>query len=524
MLPAPAAPARNTSIVTASCKGINHTANDDMAPDLLGRLNKTGSGRDLSRTSVDGLRGTGSQRLLAGLFFLITSLFMIPPAMSATKIAVIDIEGPIGPAASNHVERSFSDIRTQDIDLIVLRLDTPGGLVTSMRSVIKEILASPVPVVGFVAPSGARAASAGTYILYATHLAAMAPGTNLGAATPIRLSDPGAENDSGAGNGPDTESGSGAEGDSDAEGGDGDKSNTPTIEDKIVNDAVAYIRSLADLRGRNADWAERAVREAASLPAGDALKLGVIDLVANDLPQLLAKLDGQDIVINDQTITLDMTDREIIELQPSLHTRFLAVITDPTVAYLLLLIAISGILIEVAMPGLFLPGVIGLTSLLVALYAFQLLPVSLVGLGIIVLGLVLMIVELTLPSFGLIGFSGIVAFALGSIFLIDTGVPGYGVSKSLVGMLSVITSSLLMMFLIWLRRLHSMPVATGPEEMLNKVATVISWENDAGRIRLRGTSWAARSDTALSRGQKVRVTAVDGLTIDVEPDNEETVS
>lgn len=506
MLPAPAAPARNTSIVTASCKDINHTADDDMAPDLLGRLNKTGSGRDLSRTSVDGLRRTGSQRLLAGLFFLITSLFMIPPAMSATKIAVIDIEGPIGPAASNHVERSFSDIRTQDIDLIVLRLDTPGGLVTSMRSVIKEILASPVPVIGFVAPSGARAASAGTYILYATHLAAMAPGTNLGAATPIRLSDPGAGSDP------------------DAESGDGDKSDTPTIEDKIVNDAVAYIKSLADLRGRNADWAERAVREAASLPAGDALKLGVIDLVANDLPQLLAKLDGRDIVINDQTITLDMTDREIIELQPSLHTRFLAVITDPTVAYLLLLIAISGILIEVAMPGLFLPGMIGLTSLLVALYTFQLLPVSLVGLGIIVLGLVLMIVELTLPSFGLIGFSGIVAFALGSIFLIDTGVPGYGVSKSLVGMLSVVTSSLLMMFLIWLRRLHSMPVLTGPEDMLNSVATVISWEDDAGRVRLRGTSWAARSDTALSRGQKVRVTAIDGLTVDVEPDSEETVS
>ncbi|MGI9452765.1 MAG: NfeD family protein, partial [Geminicoccaceae bacterium] len=344
-------------------------------------------------------------------------------------------------------------------------------------------------------------ASAGTYILYATHIAAMAPGTNLGAATPIKIGDPTSDDDTG-------ESGN----------------ETPTIEDKIVNDAVAYIRSLADLRGRNADWAERAVREAASLPAGDALKLGVVDHVANDLPQLLAKLDGSEVRINDETIVLDMTDREIIELEPGWQNRFLAVITDPTVAYLLLLIAISGILIEVAMPGLFLPGIVGIACLLVALYAFQLLPVSLVGLGIIVLGLVLMIVELTLPSFGLIGFSGIVAFVLGSIFLIDTDVPGYGVSRPLVGMLAVISSSLLMMFLIWLRRLHSMPVLAGAEEMIDSVATVISWKDDAGRVRLRGTSWAARSDAALSRGQKVRITAIDGLTVDVEPENEEAVS
>lgn len=447
------------------------------------------------------LKTVAKQGPCLGLCLFIPFLFFVPlTATAASKVAVIDIEGPIGPAAAKHIERSFADVRAQSIDLVVLRLDTPGGLVTSMRSVIMEILGSPVPVVGFVAPSGAHAASAGTYILYATHIAAMAPGTNLGAATPIRIGEPG----------PDIAT--------------DDKDKTaPTVEDKIINDAIAYIRSLADLRGRNADWAERAVREAASLPAGDALKLDVVDLVANDLPQLLAKLNGREVTINDQTLVLDMTDRQIIELAPSWHNRFLAVITDPTVAYMLLLVAISGILIEVAMPGLFLPGVVGITSLLVALYAFQLLPVSLVGLGIIVLGLVLMIVELTLPSFGLIGFSGIVAFAIGSIFLIDTGVPGYGVSRSLVGLLSVVTSSLLMMFLIWLRRLHSMPVLAGAEELVDSIATVISWKDDAGRVRMKGTSWAARSDMVLSRGQKVRVTAVDGLTVDVEPENEEAV-
>ncbi len=479
-----------------------------MARGIISGLGKTGSGQLLFRASSEtksGLkvrRGFNRQGLLFVGLYLLASLLFAMPALAEVKVAVIDVEGPIGPATSNHIKRSFSDVREQQIDLVVLRLDTPGGLVTSMRSVIKEILGSSVPVVGFVAPSGARAASAGTYILYATHIAAMAPGTNLGAATPIKIGDPEAPEDQ-----------------------DGERGNdAPTIEDKIVNDAVAYIRSLADLRGRNADWAERAVREAASLPAGDALKLGVIDDVAVDLPQLLAKLNGREVMVNNETIILDMANRQIIELEPGWHNRLLAVITDPTVAYLLLLIAISGILIEVAMPGLFLPGVVGLTCLLVALYAFQLLPVSMVGLGIIVLGLVLMIVELTMPSFGLIGFSGIVAFALGSIFLIDTNVPGYGVSRPLVGMLAVISSSLLMMFLIWLRRLHSMPVLAGPEEMVDSVATVISWDDDAGRVRLRGTSWAARSDTALSRGQKVRITAVDGLTVDVEPDNEEAVS
>jgi membrane-bound serine protease (ClpP class) len=437
--------------------------------------------------------------LLAG-GFVVPSPFAGSSALAASRVGVIDLEGPIGPASSAHVKRRFADMQSQNIDLVVLRLDTPGGLVTSMREIIKEILGSPVPVIGFVAPSGAHAASAGTYILYATHIAAMAPGTNLGAATPIMIDAPTASDS------PD------------------DSQEKPTVDDKIISDAVGYIRSLADLRGRNADWAERAVRVAASLPAGEALKLGVIDLVATNLPQLLAKLDGRKIEVDGEVITLDLADREIVELMPSLHTRFLRIITDPTVAYTLLMVGMIGLLIEVALPGLFLPGMIGIASLLVALYAFQLLPVSLVGLGIILLGVILMIVELTLPSFGLIGFSGIVAFVTGSIFLMDTGVPGYGVSRSMIGMLAVVSSSLLMMFLIWIRRLHTLPVLAGPEEMVGAVATVLSWEDDHGRVRMRGTSWAARFDGSLSRGQQVRVTAIDGLTVDVEPVDEEAMS
>ena len=447
------------------------------------------------------------------LFGLVLAFLALPPTASspanaASRVGVIDIKGPIGPASAAHVKRSFDELGTRGIDLVVLRLDTPGGLVTAMRAIIKDILASNVPVIGFVAPRGAHAASAGTYILYATHIAAMGPATNLGAATPIRLGEDLPSEDA-----PDPNESSKDE-----------TGKKPTLDDKILSDAIAYIRSLAELRGRNADWAERAVREAASLPAGEALKLGVIDLVAADLPQLLAKLDGMQIKQGDETLTLDLADREIVEFEPSLHTRFLAVITDPTIAYGLLMIGMIGLLVEVAIPGLFLPGVTGLVSLLLALYAFQLLPVSLVGLGIIVLGVILMIVELTLVGFGLVGVSGIIAFVLGSIFLIDTGVPGYGISKSMVGLIAVLSSSLLMMFLVWIRRLHSMPVLGGAEELVGAMATVKIWQGDTGRISMRGTTWAARSNRALAPGQRVRVVAVDGLTVDVEPESEEMMS
>ncbi len=437
------------------------------------------------------------------LLFLSLTLPATWSAEAATRVGLITLEGPIGPASAAHVRRSFSELNTNGIDLVVLQLDTPGGLVKSMRSIIKDVLASPVPVVGFVAPSGAHAASAGTYILYATHIAAMAPATNLGAATPIKVGDDPPSKQT-----------------SDGEGSD----DVPDIDDKILSDAIAYIRSLAELRGRNGDWAERAVRNAASLPAGEALKLGVINLVANDLSQLLANLDGRTVTLNDETVTLNLADREIVELSPSFHARFLAIITDPTIAYGLLIVGMIGLLVEVAMPGLFVPGVIGLVSLLLSLYAFQLLPVSLVGLGIVVLGIILMVVELTLPGFGIIGFSGITAFVLGSVFLLDTGVPGYGISRYAIGLIAVISSSLLMMFLVWLRRLHSQPYLGGAEELVGDRATVKIWQGDEGRVLLRGTTWAARSADELAVGQKVRVIAVEGLTVDVEPENEETTS
>ena len=437
------------------------------------------------------------------LLFLSLALSVGGAAEAATRVGLIELEGPIGPASAAHIKRSFSDIDAHGVDLVVLQLDTPGGLVKSMRSIIKDILASPVPVVGFVAPSGSHAASAGTYILYATHIAAMAPATNLGAATPIKVGDEPPSKQARNGDGAD---------------------DIPDIDDKVLSDAIAYIRSLAELRGRNGDWAERAVRNAASLPAGEALKLGVINLVANDLPQLLAKIDGMEVRLNDGTVVLDLADRNIVELKPSFHARFLAIVTDPTVAYSLLIVGMVGLLVEVAMPGLFVPGLVGLVSLLLSLYAFQLLPVSLVGLGIVAIGIILMVVELMIPGFGVLGVSGITAFVLGSVFLLDTGVPGYGISRYAIGLIAVISSSLLMMFLVWLRRLHSQPYLAGAEELVGDRAIVKIWQGDEGRVLLRGTTWAARSADELAVGQKVRVIAVEGLTVDVEPENEETTS
>ena len=505
MRSAPADPARNTSIVTGNYKGAEFTA-DKMALEERLKSDIQAIREQRFEPGLARERACMSRQLLVLFCLAFVTLALPSPsgARAASRVGVIDLDGPIGPATAAHVNRSFADLDTFGIDLVVLRIDTPGGLVKAMRSIIKDVLASPVPVIGFVAPRGAHAASAGTYILYATHIAAMAPATNLGAATPVRVGEA-------------PTSPEGEEGEDTSE-------QKPDLDDKIMSDAIAYIRSLADLRRRNADWAERAVRQAASLPAGEALQLGVINLVAGDLAQLLAKIDGMEVELDGEIVTLDLSNREIVDLEPSLHTRFLEVITDPTVAYGLLIIGMIGLLIEVAVPGLFLPGVTGLVSLLVALYAFQLLPISLVGLGIVVLGLVLMVVELTMAGFGLIGLSGIIAFVLGSVFLMDTGVPGYGVSRSLIGLLAVISSSLLMMFLVWLRRLHTMPVLGGSEEMVGEIAIVKKWNGLEGRVAMRGTTWAARFDGPLTPGQRVRVTAIEGLTVDVEPDNKEAAS
>jgi membrane-bound serine protease (ClpP class) len=443
-----------------------------------------------------------------GPVLLILAGLLLPAAAQSPPVAVLDLVGPIGPASSDYVKRSFAKAQDLGADLIVLRMDTPGGLADSMRSIIQEILAAPVPVVGFVAPSGAHAASAGTYILYATHVAAMAPGTNLGAATPVQIGGgfPGgpAPDDEDT---PEDEAGDGAE-----------RPRKAGIEDKILNDSIAYIRSLAQLRGRNVEWAEKAVREAASLSAGEALEQRVIDLIAVDLDDLLARLDGREVEVGGAVRRLATAGRATVSLEPDWRTELLAIITNPNVAYILMLIGIYGIILEFYSPGLAFPGVVGAICLLLALYAFQVLPVNHAGLALIALGIAMMAGEVVLPSFGALGIGGVIAFVVGSIMLMDTDLPGYGIAWQVIAGVALGASVLLLALMMALARSRQRPVVSGQETMIGSRGQVLDWGGAAGRIRIHGEIWAARGPAGLAPGSAVRVRRIDGLTVEVEPE------
>lgn len=419
-------------------------------------------------------------------------------------IIQLQIDGPVGPATSDYITRNLDKAAEINALLVLIRIDTPGGLDTSMRVIIKKIIASSVPVVSYVAPSGARAASAGTYIIYSSHVAAMAPATNLGAATPVQLINPTqfSKNKS-----------------SEKQ---GQEQQEPVIMDdpmahKIINDAVAYIRGLAKMRGRNEQWAEKAVREAASIPAEEALAHHVIDVLANNEADLISQLDQRKVNVLGRDIILSTQHAIIEEIDPDWRSELLSVITNPNVAYILMLVGIYGLIFEFSNPGSVVPGTVGAICLLLALFAFQVLPISYAGMALILLGIALMITEAFVPSIGILGFGGVISFVIGSVILMDTDAPGFGINPGLIGGFALSSALFFILALGLLVKSRQVPVVTGREELIGKTGEALADFNDTGMVRIHSENWKARTDIPLHKHEKVKVYDIDGLTLLVTP-------
>ena len=435
---------------------------------------------------------------------LVVSPLVASAGEADSKLALtISVDGAIGPATARYVKDALTKASERHAEVVVLRMNTPGGLSTSMREIISDVLASRVPVVGYVAPSGAHAASAGTYILYATHIAAMAPGTNLGAATPVQIGGP-------LPGLPDTNPGK----DKDKkEGSDQQPKTKDAMTAKATNDAVALIRSLAELRGRNGDWGEKAVREAESLSANAALQAKVIDLVARDQAELLRQIDGRTVeVAGGDTRQLATRDAGREAIDPGWISGFLRVITDPNVAFILMLVGIYGLIFELSSPGAVAPGVVGTICLLLGLYALNMLPINYAGLGLILLGITLLVIEAFNPTV-VLGLGGIIAFVLGAVMLFEIEAPGFRLSWPVIGITAAMFIGLILVVLGSLRRARKGPMRLGAQAMRGLTAEILDWSESEGHVFTQGERWQARGTEAFKPGEVVEVANITDLTL-----------
>jgi membrane-bound serine protease (ClpP class) len=439
-------------------------------------------------------------------------------------VAVADLEGAIGPASARHVEEAISAAAERSAEALVLRINTPGGLSSSMREIVTSILESPVPVIGYVAPPGGHAASAGLYVLQATHVAAMAPGTNTGSATPVQIGGGGLPLPGGGERPGGGEPGQEGEGDGGGAGG-GEEAPQQAPADpmtaKAVNDAVAYVRGLAELRGRNADWVERAVREAASVSAQEAFELGVVEVVARDLSDLLSQVDGRTVEAGGVERTLATAGKVVERIEPSTVTEILRILSNPNVALILMLIGVYGLIFEFANPGLG-PGIVGAICLLLGLYSLNQLPVDYAGLALMGLGIAFMIAEAVTPAFGVLGIGGLAAFTIGAAMLVDTDVPAYQVSWTTIAVTAGLSFAVLSLLLRFVWRAHLRPVKSGRAEMIGAPAEVLDWSGGRGHVWTHSERWEATGPAGLAPGQQVRVADLDGLRLVVAEDRPDT--
>ncbi|MDY0884534.1 nodulation protein NfeD [Dongia soli] len=474
----------------------------------------------------------GLALVLGTLAILATSVSIAAPR----RAVVLELDGIIGPGIADYVLRELAAIKPEDTELVILRMDTPGGLDTSMREIIRAMLAAPVPIVTYVAPGGARAASAGTYITYAGTIAAMAPGTNLGAATPIQIGasplSPGAQPGPSSQPSPDKD-GQAQQGAADSKSTGKPKTEPANVAPnttepspaepmdtesrKMINDAEAYIRSLADLNGRNAEWAAKAVRASVSLPASEALRLHVIDIIADDVPDLLHQIDGRTVTIGGKPRRLATAELQVVDLAPDWRTQLLTIIANPNIAYILLLIGVYGLFFEFANPGTVAPGVIGGISLLLAVFALNLLPVDYAGAGLVLLGIALMIAEAFIGSVGVIGIGGVIAFAVGSLLMFRSSATGFGLSLSVVVAATVVTAGFFLLIVAMLLRSRRRPIVTGREALIGGEGETVAWQGERGRVRVKGEIWQAYARHPLQPGTRIRVIGREGLILTVEP-------
>lgn len=453
---------------------------------------------------------------------LLLLLALLPfTARADGPVYEVELDGPLGVATAEYIIDGIEQAAAQNARLIIIRVDTPGGLVEPMRDIVSAILASPVPVATYVSPDGARAASAGTYILLASHVAAMSPTTQLGAATPVSL---------GGGESPDPptplDRGKPPADDNEASDNDGEspeseepvkREGSTAMERKVLNDAISYIRGLAEAHGRNADWAEQAVRDAATLTAREALEQNVIDLIATDRAALLEQIHGRTVTAANREVVLDTRGAAVETIEPTWRTRILSTIANPQVALLLMIVGIYGLVFEGWNPGAIVPGVVGVVCLLLAAYALQVIPVNYAGLALILLGMALIVAEAFAPSFGALGLGGITAFVFGAIMMFDSGIPGFGISLSFVIALALVSGGLLLWLVTYLLKLQSRGAVSGQQSILNGIAVAMESFQGEGRVWLEGEAWQASSTVAVTKDQELKVRSIDGLRLEVEP-------